>query len=186
MNGKVWYVPNPPKDELAKQKLAEFFEEYRWAFAIRNSYGEIVEWAFYGDLGKVPPTATQIPPLFFDCDIAVYLGNIEINRIFAKCDHQQWVIMLLYADVHPDWDDIQSFSGYPRVNRRTSEILFRYFIDFDNKFHNSGDPRNRVMAGGAWMNSGFGTENQNDHLPDFVVLQCPHKQIKYKPVLSEV
>lgn len=77
----------------------------------------------------------------------------KIDSFFGFHNHQSDVWINLYRYVFPDWDNIKSIDGYPKISDETSNYIFKKFIEFDKIHHPN------VMAGGLWMNSGFSTDS---------------------------
>ena len=83
-----------------------------------------------------------------------------IDECFDGKTTQADVIVSIYRIVFPRWDEIKKIDGWPRVNKRTWGYICTKFFAFDKAHHPN------VMAGGAWMNSGFGSD---DSLPNWKV-----------------
>jgi len=79
------------------------------------------------------------------------LGQETVKALFEHCTHQGEVLEGLYRMVFPEWDRITSIKGYPQVNDATWKQIAHYFMGFDANHHPD------VLAGGAWMNTGFGS-----------------------------
>ena len=94
----------------------------------------------------------------------------KINLFFEDKDDQAEVFLSIYRYVFPDWDNIESISGYPTVSNNTSQFLFERFIAFDRIFHPD------VISGGLWMNRGFSI----DHNLDDWKVSLDECQITYK------
>ena len=98
----------------------------------------------------------------------------EIEKIFSKATRQQEYVVELYklaaARVAINWDDIITMS-FCKVNKARHELLFDMAIEFDKKHHP------KVMAGGMWMNNGFGVDERLE-FDDGVYV--PISEIKYK------
>src|SRR5210317_1462711 len=87
-------------------------------------------------------------------DKVINLPKKVIDEIFERSSnsaipHQADVIVELYRLVIPVWDEVKKIDGWPIVTKKTSEYLFRKFMDFDDKHHPT------VLRGGLWMNNGF-------------------------------
>ena len=90
----------------------------------------------------------------------VKLTSDMIDECFKDKTHQHDVIIALYKIVFPQWDDIEKIEGWPRVNKLTWGHICTKFFEFDKQHHPT------VMAGGCWMNSGFGSD---DTLPNWKI-----------------
>lgn len=77
----------------------------------------------------------------------------RILESFTRHDNQQDVIVDLYRLVLPDWDQIQSLQGYPKIGKELALFICRHFQEFDRNHHPN------VMPGGAWLNWGFSVSN---------------------------
>ena len=77
-----------------------------------------------------------------------------LEPLFEEKEHQQDVIVSIHKKFIPDWDDIENISGHPTCGKIMSVWLFEKFIEFDQKHHPE------IMAGGAWMNWGFSTDEK--------------------------
>lgn len=92
------------------------------------------------------------------------LTQEQIDQVFSDAKHQCECVIALYKLAYPNtWDTIQKVNGYPRISKATNEYIFTKAIAFDKVHHSS------VMAGGLWMNNGFGTEHG---LEDWIVVPC--------------
>ena len=88
----------------------------------------------------------------------VKLTEKMIDECFEGKTKQSDVIVAIYRIVFPRWDEIEKIDGWPRVNKKTWGNICHKFFEFDKTHHPT------VMAGGCWMNSGFGSD---DSLPDW-------------------
>lgn len=106
------------------------------------------------------------------------LDKVVVEKLFVKYDHQADVLIDLYRMVYPNYDQIKKIDGFPHVNRETTNWFFDKFIDFDKLNHPE------VMAGGMWMNNGFGTSH--DEKLDFmqVVKDCKVILYEYSPRIA--
>lgn len=94
---------------------------------------------------------------------AVLLTKEKIDQCFEAPDqHKVWEN--LYRLVYPEFDRIAHINGYPAVGEKTHKYIFAKFIQFDKAHHPE------VMAGGLWMNSGFGCDRS---LVEWVVVPAP-------------
>ena len=76
----------------------------------------------------------------------------NVNRCFAQAEHQGQYMVALYRLAFPDWDQIAKIHGWPKAGAALSKYIWDRAIGFDQQYHPE------VLAGGAWMNSGFGTD----------------------------
>jgi len=85
-----------------------------------------------------------------------------IDQIFEEAEHQADYVIALYEIAYQPtlWDKIEKVKGWPKVSHTTNEYLFQKAIEFDKVHHPN------VVAGGAWMNSGFGSE---EGMKDWIV-----------------
>lgn len=87
-----------------------------------------------------------------------------IDQIFEEAEQQSDYVLALYKIAYPSlWDMIAKVNGWPRVSKATHEYLFQKAIEFDIVHHPN------VVAGGAWLNSGFGLEGE---MKDWFVVPC--------------
>lgn len=104
----------------------------------------------------------QIDDILGLCEICA--AKLERRNLVGPCTcrftHQAEAAIVLYRLAHPNHDDIEKFVGHPKVNRNTSEYIFKLFIQFDRCHHQN------VINGGCWLNIGFGC---NDQLHDFEI-----------------
>ena len=98
-----------------------------------------------------------------------WLDKSAIDNLFTIHNHQANILIELYKMVIPDWDNIRKLKGWPEINEYTWKYICQKFIDFDRKYHPE------CLAGGAWINSGFST-NDKLGLSDF----------EYKPIKPEL
>jgi hypothetical protein len=78
----------------------------------------------------------------------------QIDSIFETSTHQSQVVVEIYKIFFPDWDKIQKISGFPKAGEKLSRYIWDKFIQFDKTNHPN------VMAGGLWMNCGFGSSEE--------------------------
>ena len=84
-----------------------------------------------------------------------------IDNVFETAADQGEAVIGMYKIAFPEWDRITKIhDGYPHVSSDTSTYIFGKAIAFDKEHHPD------VLAGGAWMNSGFSGE---EGIPDWVV-----------------
>lgn len=95
--------------------------------------------------------------------VTMSLHQGEIDQCFDAPD-QGAVWVNLYKLVYPNFDRIAHINGYPTVGEKTHKYIFTKFIQFDKAHHPE------VMAGGLWMNSGFGCDRS---LVEWVVVPAP-------------
>jgi hypothetical protein len=76
----------------------------------------------------------------------------QIDQVFEDARDQAEALIGIYKLFMPDYGEIEHISGFPRHGKKLSEYLWDKFIAFDQEHHPD------VMAGGAWMNSGFSTD----------------------------
>ena len=100
-----------------------------------------------------------------------------IAECFKNKDHQADVLLDLYKLVIPDWDNIAKLVSWPSCNDKIWQFICQKFIEFDKYHHRD------CIAGGAWMNSGFGIDNT---LPDWTVEPIASDKIIYKWMKNSV
>ena len=81
------------------------------------------------------------------------LTKQKIDDIFQNAEIQSDYWFSLYRHVFPEWDNIESIDGHPRTSKNTSNYIFDKAIAFDKENHP------KVISGGLWMNSGFGSKD---------------------------
>ena len=77
-----------------------------------------------------------------------------LEPLFEENTHQTDVVIGIYKKFIPDYDDITDIAGHPTCGKIMSVWLFEKFIEFDQKHHPD------VVAGGAWLNWGFSTDEK--------------------------
>lgn len=77
-----------------------------------------------------------------------------IRGIFDQAQDQEQALIGIYRLVLPDWDRIEKIHGYPAAGEDLWQFICREFMQFDKAHHPS------VMAGGAWMNTGFSVNKE--------------------------
>ena len=77
-----------------------------------------------------------------------------LEPLFEENDNQSAVVVGIYKKFIPDYDEIENIAGHPTCGKVMSEWLFEKFIEFDGKHHPE------VIAGGAWLNWGFSTDEK--------------------------
>jgi len=84
-------------------------------------------------------------------DRVVPASVVDLNKCFVGAEHQRDYIIRLYslALAPYEWEDIAQIEGWPVVSDWTNKYLFSRAMECDKKLHPD------VLAGGAWMNSGF-------------------------------
>jgi len=80
-----------------------------------------------------------------------------IDKCFEGETQQINVLINLYKLLHPEWDKIKKFNGFPSCSVGLSKRIFKKFMMFDEIHHPD------VMAGGLWMNNGFSTLGCEDY-----------------------
>lgn len=100
----------------------------------------------------------------------------QIDRIFEEAKHQSDYVIGLYRLAHADFDQIEKFDSAPRASEMLNDYVFKKAIPFDSKHHPT------TMAGGAWMNFGFGTDT---NLEGFTVRTAPSFSYKDGTVIDE-
>lgn len=86
----------------------------------------------------------------------VTLTKEQIDACFEGETHQGDVIIKLYKLLHPDWDKIKKFNGFPRAGDGVWEYIMKKFRDFDEVHHPN------VIKGGVWINNGWSSYNSAD------------------------
>lgn len=117
-------------------------------------------------VGRSPHEVSEVlgrPVYFFrpaapeDTEELVVLDQAAINKVAAESKTAGEAVVGMYRQIHPDFDEIESFQGYPKCSKETWEFICQRFLDHDNKFHEHLPFGRRPIAAGAWMNSGFST-----------------------------
>ena len=97
----------------------------------------------------------------------VKLNKEKVKALFDDCDHQADVLIGIYRMVYPEYDFIEAFDGWPRINPETSKEISMMFMAFDEVHHPD------VMMGGLWMNCGFSScGDECKILPKWTVEPC--------------
>ena len=102
------------------------------------------------------------------------IDDIFISHLKNK-NHQSEVFFSLYEIPIPNVrsENIESISGWPKVNRKTNEYIMKKFINYDIKIHPD------VVPGGLWMNSGFSDIREEEELLDWKI-SMENCKINYK------
>jgi len=93
----------------------------------------------------------------------------NVDRCF-EFKSQGEVVVALYRLAFPDWDDIVSIKGWPKVSIDTNQYIFERFIEFDRIHHPE------ALGGGLWMNKGWGTTKMDDWVIDTTYCGIEHKE----------
>lgn len=94
----------------------------------------------------------------------VYLAKQQILDIFEAAESQLDYVTALHCAVVPDWGRVEALKGFCRCSQPTGFFIMERAIEFDRLHHPA------MMAGGAWMNSGFSTAGPDlPDLPDWCV-----------------
>ena len=92
----------------------------------------------------------------------VNLTKEMINSIFGSAKSANDYIVELYKVAIPEFDQVKSIKGYPKVSKTTNMELFRKAIETDERNESN------CMTGGAWMNWGF-SSNDSENIPDWII-----------------
>ena len=77
-----------------------------------------------------------------------------LEPLFEENEHQGVVVTEIYRKFIPNLDELEAVDGHPSCGKEMSLWLFEKFFEFDKKHHPD------VMAGGAWLNWGFSTNEK--------------------------
>ena len=80
------------------------------------------------------------------------LPKDKIDKCFKNIERQAQYWDNLHRLAIPNWDKIKKIEGFPKVSKNTNTYLFDKAIEFDGLHHPS------IMAGGLWIDKGFGTD----------------------------
>ena len=83
----------------------------------------------------------------------VPLSIHKIDSIFDSAITQTDYILELFKYVHKDWERIRSLTESPKTSEDLATYVMGRAIRFDKMVHPD------LMPGGAWMNWGFGVDN---------------------------
>jgi len=126
-----------------------------------------------------------VDALFKPCPVCAARAHLHVQRgrpLGCRCADQGDLLTALYRLAVPDFDRFEKLPGYPVVNLATGDYLMRAWVRRDQRL--SPD----VMAGGAWMNSGFSSRERVEvtgTLLDFEVW-LPESMVMSAPTPSEV
>lgn len=101
---------------------------------------------------KLKLDKAEVEALFKPCPACSLLPNLHVQTRPAAgctCPKQGELLTDIYRLAVPDFDRLEKVTEFPVVTRATGDFLMRLFINRDRRL----SPE--VMAGGAWMNSGF-------------------------------
>ena len=104
-------------------------------------------------------------------ELTVTITLEQVDAIFESAEVQGDYVFGLYKLVLPEWDDIKSVDGYPRVNHTTGMYIREKAMEWDKAdiaASLEADPSYRpYMAGAQWgLNVGW---SENNDMPDWVV-----------------
>lgn len=85
--------------------------------------------------------------------MSITLDKKRIDEIFEQHDHQADVLIAIYREVYPNWNEIESLTGYVSISQEGWKHICQKFIEFDQEHHPD------VLAGGLWMSNGFSQMN---------------------------
>lgn len=77
-----------------------------------------------------------------------------LEPLFEESKHQADVVVGIYRKFIPNYDNVQEVIGHPSCGKKMNLWLFEKFMEFDRKHHPE------CIAGGAWMNWGFSTNEK--------------------------
>lgn len=95
----------------------------------------------------------------------IQIDRDQVRRIFETAKTPDDYLLGMYRMAFAEWDSIKSIQGWPAVSRATSEELFRLAIAADTRIMRDNAIQG-CMAGGSWLNSGFGSKSD---LPDWQI-----------------
>ena len=81
------------------------------------------------------------------------LNAQEVKQVFEHAKSQEDYLVAIYKMVFPNWDEIKKIHGWPACNTNTWKQICRWAMEWDKK-------GTSAMAGGAWMNNGFSTDDK--------------------------
>src|SRR5438105_4423522 len=82
-----------------------------------------------------------------------YFSKEAVEKIFEEAKSQEDYLVGIYRLVFPNWDDIETIHRWPSCNSETWGMICRMAMAWDEL----NCPE--VLAGGAWMNNGFSSDN---------------------------
>jgi hypothetical protein len=97
----------------------------------------------------------------------------QVEEIFNNSKEQGDYIFGMYKLVIPKWDTVENVGGYPKCGKELSLFCIEKAIDWDKKHLDN----HKVALGGAWINWGFSTLD-NDLLKPWEV-DISHLNITY-------
>ncbi|EIQ01071.1 hypothetical protein OpiT1DRAFT_05638 [Opitutaceae bacterium TAV1] len=113
----------------------------------------------------------------------VKLDKAAVVSIFNHASSQQEYLEGLYRLVIPEWETVEQVTEYPVCSRDTWMEICKLARSFDENLNKSRTHNNnKIMPGGAWMNSGFGTANDGELALWEVRPPDPAKILRKQPV----
>lgn len=105
----------------------------------------------------------------------VVLSEEAVRAVVDNAENQGDYIVGIYKLIHPDFDDIEQFNGWPRCGKKTWEYICRICQEKDRKLNEKRAFDKQVMPGGCWMNNGFTFDAEI--LGDWVVAPTDEKEL---------
>jgi len=100
------------------------------------------------------------------------MNKQKVEKLFEGAEHQGDVLLGLYQMIIPRWDEVEKIEHWPSVNSKTWHEIASLFQQFDREHHPE------VLPGGAWMNSGF--SSTDDESVDDWQVDLSSCEIKYQ------
>lgn len=94
----------------------------------------------------------------------VELTKERIDELALSSESSEDLLINLFKEVFPNWDDIEKINGYPVCSKKTNMYLCKVFIHKGRKKDS--------FPGGLWLNYGF---SPSEEIPDWQVdiYNCP-------------
>ena len=116
----------------------------------------------------------------------IKLPKEKIDEIFntAETQHDYW--SALYRIAFPNWDNIKNIKGFPHVSEETNLYIIGKCKEWDESHDLKSESGLPVMAGGLWMDKGFGTAFYGKYCDKDWVIDISKVEITLKEGIKKV
>jgi|WetSurSiteA1Bulk_404760.scaffolds.fasta_scaffold286203_1 hypothetical protein len=102
----------------------------------------------------------------------VKLNPQAVERLIENSKDQSEAVVEIYKMAFgPDWDNIATMDGWPKINELTWAVIFNTFKIWHKK--QPASYQREIMAGGVWFNKGFSAYG-GEHLKNWEVELCAY------------
>lgn len=141
-------------------------------------------------LGKTPTQVHRMmereivfgfPMLEGEKSQAIVLDRHALSICISGAKTQAEYLIAIYKLVHPDFEHIKQFRGYPVCTQETWKTIALACSLKDAEINRSRDITKQLLEGGCWMNSGFSCCEVPDGLRHMMVIPCADTDLEYDP-----